>query len=116
MSVAFLDALGYRTYRLCNRSLRSAGKMTAHTAMLAKLMKTIMKPYNFENSYPAKTLSFLGQFERVCDSNGESKGVAIWFLPFSTAESPAASLTICFTSTNNDDTPLQVRREIERQK
>lgn len=55
------------------------------------------------------------QFKRVCDSNGDSKSIAMWLLPFFMAESPAASVNIHLTSRKNVDASAIISRKIERQ-
>lgn len=71
--------------------------MLARTAKLAKKMEAVIKPYIFEDSDPVAILSFLGQSEKVCTSNEESKVVAMWILLLSKTKSPAASHKICLT-------------------
>lgn len=77
VSVAFVDALEYRTHRPHNRLLGYAGKMATSAADLVKALETTMKPYMFENSGAVTFLSFLNQVERVCDCNRVLEGVAV---------------------------------------
>lgn len=98
---------------LHNRSFWYNEKMAAHTAMLAKKMEIFMSPYKFKDSAPVTILSYLDQSKSACDSNEVLRGVAMWLLSFFMAKSPAASSTIWFTPTNNDDALLLIRRKIE---
>lgn len=115
MSLAFDYVLDYQTYCLHICSLGYNGKTAARTAKLVKQMETVIKRYKSEDSDPVTILSVLGQFKQACDSNGVPEGVATWLLPFSMAKSPAASITICLTPTNNYDAPLLVPRKIDGQ-
>lgn len=61
-------------------------------------------------------LLFRRQFKQACDSNRVSDTVAMWFLSFHMAKSPATSLTTFLSPFNNDNAPLLLCRRIQNQK
>lgn len=115
MNVAFADTVNYRTYRLHNRFRKYNGKMAVRSAELAKRRKTIEKPYKFGDSDPVTTSSLLGQFKRVCDSNGVSEGVVMWLPLFFTAKFLDASLTIRIAPRKDNRDNLNGRRGVKEQ-
>lgn len=90
-NVTFADALKYRNYRLHNHSFRYNGKMAVRTRKLTKRIETITKPYQSDESDQVTVSLFLRHYKRASDSNGVSKRVALWLLPFFMANSPDAS-------------------------
>lgn len=74
-----------------------------------------MNPYKIDDADPISVLSFLGQVERACDSNGVSEKVAMWLLQFSIKKFQAASLTIRLTRKQGDDIPNMMDRGRDEQ-
>lgn len=117
MNVAFADALNCKNYRLHDKSLSYDGMTAARTAMLAQKVDTIMRPCKFDDANPVTVLSFMEQFKRTCDSNGVSKGVAMYLLPCFMTKSPAKFLTIRLTPRNGDNvSSLADRGQEERER
>lgn len=92
--VAFADNVSHKIYRVDNWFKVYDEEMTARTARFEKRAETIIKPSKFGNSDPMMILPFSGQVRRACNSNGVSKTVAMWLLPFFAAMLLTALLAV----------------------
>lgn len=84
--------------------------------MLARRMKTIIKPYLFADSDLVTICLILEQLKKACNSTGASDNVGTQRLPFFVVESSAVSTKIRLAPTKNGDALSLVRKGVDEQK
>ena len=76
---AFRPAVSYRRYRLRNIDQRADATTNAQIGQYSRLMRHNLE--TFDGSEPIGVLEFLANFQKQCDENGVSEGLAVRLLP-----------------------------------
>lgn len=98
MKSHFQTFFNYNNYRLLDRSQTCNRKMTDKKGKYVKRMETFMNTYKFDENGYFTVLRFLVQFNRACDSNKVSEGIALWVVSNLMKDGPASSHTARMTS------------------
>lgn len=89
--------------------------MAARTGRYAKRMKTLLRPYNFDDKNPITMIHFLAQFKSTYDLNGVCGGLDLWTVPTFIIGGPASSTTAEMTPHKDDGTTYRLLMAGEKQ-
>lgn len=81
----FSKALGYRNYRLANKSACYEFSVASRTHRMRKNLDVQMRTDTFTERDPIAVLEFLARFETTCHHNllnGFSEEAVVWYFQF----------------------------------